>query len=263
MTEDDFMELLAATGRGLSKGGAADLASAVRSAGSADKLRKRADALATPVQQKRAIRLAKAWESSVFDAEAVAVGIRSAEAASRAERDSEAVELTWTGPKPIKPAVSRNDEALFEVVGSATESLLVVSYATYKVPELVAMLGEAVGRGVRVDLVLEFHGRDADQPQSYDPIQGLGGPLASGIVVWEWPIDQRPADNGKVGYIHVKCAVADRDQAFVSSANLTVYAMEKNMELGVVIRGGDVPRRIADHFRALMDDGTLQEVQLT
>ena len=64
------------------------------------------------------------------------------------------------------------------------------------------------------------------------------------------------------GYLHVKCAVADSRRAFVSSANLTVYAMETNMELGVVLHGGDVPRRIAAHFAALIDAGVLQRVGL-
>ncbi len=263
MSNDDLIESIAMIGRQLSKGGVSELAFVVVAAGSPANLVVRADGLPTPIQQKRAVQLAHVWEGASFGAEAVAVGLRAAQEAARIERESEVVELTWTGPKPIKPAVARNDEALFEVIGSAESRLIVVSYATFKVPELVAKLDEAVDRGVVVDLVLEFHGSDPDEQQWWDPVQGLGATLPTEVSVWQWPIELRPVKDGKVGYLHVKCAVADGRHAFVSSANLTVYAMERNMELGVVVHGGDVPRRIADHFEALMDDGTLQRVETT
>lgn len=60
--------------------------------------------------------------------------------------------------------------------------------------------------------------------------------------------------------MHAKCAVADRRVAFVTSANLTGAAMTDNMELGLVVRGGDVPRRIANHFDALITSGTLRNL---
>lgn len=52
--------------------------------------------------------------------------------------------------------------------------------------------------------------------------------------------------------------VADRTLAFIASANLAAYAMEANMELGVLIRGGMVPQRIAAHFEKLVSRGTLE-----
>ncbi len=58
--------------------------------------------------------------------------------------------------------------------------------------------------------------------------------------------------------MHAKCAVADRCVAFVTSANLTGAAMTANMELGLVVRGGDVPKRITNHFEALVVGGTLR-----
>ena len=43
------------------------------------------------------------------------------------------------------------------------------------------------------------------------------------------------------GKVHAKVAVADENFCFISSANLTGHAMEKNMEAGVLIRGGAMP----------------------
>ena len=40
---------------------------------------------------------------------------------------------------------------------------------------------------------------------------------------------------------------------FITSANLTGHAMEKNMEAGVLISGGHIPRLLDDHLRSLVD----------
>lgn len=260
--EGKLLACVADTGRQLSAGGANEMAELVRAAGSPAKLISRADGLPTPPQRKLAQVLANAWEvASDVDGAGLAASLRAAQAAAESERLVETVELVWTGPKTDEVAVSRNDQALLELVELANHDLLVVSYATYQVPKLVELLGKVVDRGVAVDLVLEFHGNDPEESQTWDPLRGLGRSLHKGVRVYQWPIEVRPVNKGKAGYIHVKCVVTDGRQAFVSSANLTVYAMEMNMELGIVVRGGDVPRQIARHFRALIDQGILQRVE--
>ena len=57
--------------------------------------------------------------------------------------------------------------------------------------------------------------------------------------------------------MHAKVAVADSKIAFISSANLTAHAMEKNMEAGVLIRGGDLPTQLQDHLDGLVDVRTI------
>ncbi len=50
-------------------------------------------------------------------------------------------------------------------------------------------------------------------------------------------------------------AIADDKIAYFTSANLTGHARDRNMELGLVVRGGDVPRLLADHLAGLIDRG--------
>jgi phosphatidylserine/phosphatidylglycerophosphate/cardiolipin synthase-like enzyme len=45
--------------------------------------------------------------------------------------------------------------------------------------------------------------------------------------------------------------------AFLSSANLTEYAFSLNMELGLLITGGEQPPRVEDHFDRLIEIGML------
>ena len=54
--------------------------------------------------------------------------------------------------------------------------------------------------------------------------------------------------------------MADSAVLFVSSANLTGYAMDTNIELGVLIRGGVQPERVMQQFQSLMDKGMLKSV---
>jgi len=44
----------------------------------------------------------------------------------------------------------------------------------------------------------------------------------------------------------------------VSSANLTESALTLNMELGLLVEGGEVPRRVQEHLDALVAAGQLQ-----
>jgi PLD-like domain len=46
-----------------------------------------------------------------------------------------------------------------------------------------------------------------------------------------------------VSSLHAKCAVIDSNLLFLSSANLTEFAFNLNMELGVLIKGGSLPAR--------------------
>lgn len=171
--------------------------------------------------------------------------------------NAQTIELAWTGPHTGVVPVRRIDQALYEVVAGAERDLIVVSYAVFNVPRLVEGLNRAVSRGVEVLLVLEFEGPEGEQ--TYDPLVALRG-LSEDITVYHWPYAKRPqvGPGGKRGFIHVKAAIADEHVAIISSANLTAYGLDANMELGLVVRGDAIPERIARHFRQLMRDGVLE-----
>jgi phosphatidylserine/phosphatidylglycerophosphate/cardiolipin synthase-like enzyme len=89
----------------------------------------------------------------------------------------------------------------------------------------------------------------------------LGSEVARHATLYTWPAELRPeAGNGKLAALHAKCAVADGARLIVSSANLTEYAFTKNMELGLLIEGGEIPRRVDAHWRALISDRVLVKV---
>jgi hypothetical protein len=54
--------------------------------------------------------------------------------------------------------------------------------------------------------------------------------------------------------------VADGDVCFITSANLTGHAMEQNMEAGVLLTGGQIPKLLLEHLQALVDTKTVSPV---
>ncbi len=193
-------------------------------------------------------------------AKAVAVALVTAAECEHDHRHEESVEIVWTGPEPAETRFRQTEQAILEVVNSASKRLMVVSYAVYRIPRIREALVAAANRGVAIRLVVETPNRVEGQGE-YDCLLALGGHVASVCSVYYWPQENRPTDdNGKVGILHVKCAVADGYRMFVSSANFTEYAFTINMELGLLVTGGKLPDEVDRHFERLVTSGILLRV---
>jgi phosphatidylserine/phosphatidylglycerophosphate/cardiolipin synthase-like enzyme len=204
--------------------------------------------------------LLAAWPSDgVVTEEALVLAI---ECARDRQRDAERtrVSIVWTGPASEAVPVRRTDQALLEVIDGASERLIVMSFAVYRIPDLVNAFLDAIGRGVSVAFVVEPR-RAAYETESAMANRLLGHELASQAQVLVWAEDRRMrAPSGDAGVVHAKCAVADGNKLLVSSANLTQYALSINMELGLLIKGGQVPQRVQSHLEALIASGELRQI---
>jgi cardiolipin synthase len=185
------------------------------------------------------------WAGSpgVSAAEISAAFKGAAEVARRAAEVS-GIEVVWTGPSTGLIPTRRTEQVLLEVIGSATRDLFLVSYVFYGAGSVVAALGDAVRRGVGVKVLLESSGRAWGEMRGESAAALAQAVPGASIYVWE------PGEGG--GAVHAKCAVADHGLAFITSANLTSAALERNMELGLLVRGGAVPDRLHSHLEALV-----------
>ena len=202
------------------------------------------------------------WHSSAGNvgAEAVAVALVTAAKSELDHRHEETVEIVWTGPEPAETRFRQTEQAILEVVNSATKRLTVVSYAVYRIPRIREALVAAANRGVGIRMIVETPNRIEGQGE-YDCLLALGDNVASVSSVYYWPQENRPQDeNGKIGKLHVKCAVADGHRMFLSSANFTEYAFTINMELGLLVTGGKLPEQVERHFERLIEAGSFLRV---
>jgi phosphatidylserine/phosphatidylglycerophosphate/cardiolipin synthase-like enzyme len=65
-------------------------------------------------------------------------------------------------------------------------------------------------------------------------------------------------ERGKCAALHAKCIVVDRRTVFVSSANFTEAAQEKNIEVGLLLRSTVVAERVGRFFEQLIVRGVLK-----
>lgn len=219
------------------------------------------NAVPTAVFRHHAAAICEAWMATSGPAvggDGIALSVRSAAEAVQDVRGEQHVSVVWTGPASYEVPVRATSALLAEVIEEARKSLIVVSFAAYKVAAIVDALRTAADRGVDVRLVLESV-VESKGKLSHDAKEAFDA-LGTTVSFYVWPAELRVSKGGGHAAMHAKCAVADRRTAFVTSANLTGAAMTDNMELGLVVRGGDVPKRIASHFDALIAAGDLREL---
>jgi phosphatidylserine/phosphatidylglycerophosphate/cardiolipin synthase-like enzyme len=124
----------------------------------------------------------------------------------------------------------------------------------------VGELEQALNRGVALRIVLGDREVHSDQEIDRQLCQ-LGDLVSAQATLLQWQPERRPRDEaGRAGLMHAKAAVADSRIAFLTSANLTEAALERNMELGVLIRSGTVPSSIDRLIDALLESGELLPV---
>ncbi len=209
----------------------------------------------TPPARAKLDALLNAWSASGTSGEFLA-GLLVGAAHARRHTEAEiTVELAWTGPTTRFVATRRTDQVLLDLIRHAERELFLVSFVAYDVPPVVEAFNEAIRRGVEVCFLLESSESQGGS-LDVDPIQTMRTAVP-GAELYAWLEKAGPFAGGRV---HAKVAVADGRTAFVSSANLTGYALGKNMEAGVLIEGGAIPPALHAHLQALIDTRTICRV---
>lgn len=190
-----------------------------------------------------------------IDGRAVALAIQASSYAATKLSIEQRVEIAWTGPGTEAVPLRRVDQILYELLGAAEREVFLVTYAAYKADRALDALRDATERGVRVMLVVEL-AQESGGKITFDGLDTIRTRVPRANVFY-WPLERRSRTaTGAYGAMHVKCLIVDGKAALVSSANLTDYALEMNMELGLLVHGF-LPSRLAAHFSQLMLRGDL------
>ncbi|MDJ0787431.1 MAG: phospholipase D-like domain-containing protein [Myxococcota bacterium] len=130
-------------------------------------------------------------------------------------------------------AVAVTVEAIDDAQGS-------VDAVVYKFTEeaLLAAVGRAVKRGVRVRLVV-------DESESRNRRSQAGLAEAAGAAVRRW--------EARRGKLHAKFVVVDGEEVLTGSYNWSRSAARSNLELRMSLRDPDVVKRFSQLFEALWD----------
>ena len=200
-----------------------------------------------PSGRTRLDRVTAAWYASgIASAEFSGMLLGASYVYRQAHSESD-TELVWTGPSSELVATRKTEQALLQVINAARERLFLTSFVAYDVASIMAALTKAVDRGVVLSMLLESNDKHGGRV-SIDGIARMRSALPSARVHF-W---KDKGDEFAGGKVHAKVAVCDEELCFISSANLTGHAMEKNMEAGVLIRGGALPRTLHSHLEGLV-----------
>ena len=199
--------------------------------------------------------LIDAWRATSVSAEEVASMLLAAGHIFTRAAKQQTTELVWTGPTTPFVSARRTEQALLQVINAAEQTLFITSFVAYDVSTIVKALNAANDRGVVISMLLESS-HDHGGSITFDAI-GKMRTLVPTARLYAWRDKADPFSDGRV---HAKVAVTDGMMCFITSANLTGYAMEKNMEAGVLISGGNIPRLLDDHLRSLVDTKVVSPV---
>lgn len=209
----------------------------------------------TPAARAALGSLVEVWQTTKLSGDVVAgMLIGAAHTRLRTQRDCE-IELVWTGPTTPFVATRRTEQVLLDLIQQAKRELFIVSFVAYDIPSIIAAINSAVDRGVYTRILVEA---SLTQGGSLlvDPVSTMRNAVPS-AKLYVWTDRPHPFTNGRV---HAKVAVADSAIAFLTSANLTGHALEKNMEAGVLLTGGHVPSSLRDHLHALIETKVIRSV---
>ena len=173
-------------------------------------------------------------------------------------------DLVWSGPE-VAGLHARDTRRVYEeLLGSAEHSVWASSYAYFDGPrafEVLAKRMDAV-QGLTVNLFLNIQRKRGDTSAADELVRRF----ADRFWGTDWPGAARPAvfydpralePNGPGGVLHAKAVVADDEAVFVTSANLTEAAWDRNIEIGLLVRDRALAASLVCHFRGLVDRALL------
>jgi phosphatidylserine/phosphatidylglycerophosphate/cardiolipin synthase-like enzyme len=156
-----------------------------------------------------------------------------------------------------------------ELLGTAERSIWASTYVFFDGPKAFEVLARRMESrpALRVTLLLNIQRQRSDTAASEQLVRRF----ADRFWKTDWPGSSRPNvfydpraldPEGPGGVLHAKAVVADDEVAFVTSANLTEAALDRNIELGVLIRDHALALTIAGYFRSLIDRDLLKPLPL-
>lgn len=195
-----------------------------------------------------------------------AIGLLAAARAQHPPLD-ELIEVVTTGPEAGAVANRDTQVVVQELFQNAQRSVLVAGYELYQAEPVFRTLAERMSSepALAVKMFLNIKRPLGDTSTEAELISGFasrfrGQHWPAGHALPEIYFDPRSLDPDlkRKAVLHAKCVVLDGQTAFVSSANFTEAAQERNIEVGVLIRSGVVAGRLSGFFAALVESGAVR-----
>jgi len=178
-------------------------------------------------------------------------------------------DLVWSGPE-VKGLHARDTRRVYEELLSCAErSIWVSSYVFFDGPKAFDVMARRLDStsDLRVNLLLNIQRKRGDTTATEHLVRSF----ADRFWAVDWPGSTRPSVyfdpraldvERPAGVLHAKAIVADDESVFVTSANLTEAAFDRNIEVGLLVRDRALAMSLVCHFRSLIDLGLLHALPM-
>jgi phosphatidylserine/phosphatidylglycerophosphate/cardiolipin synthase-like enzyme len=179
------------------------------------------------------------------------------------------VDLVTTGGGTSGGGNRTTSVVVGELFRNAQQSVLVAGYAVYQGQRVFQALADRMQESPDLDvrMFLDIQRRQGNTSAPAELVREF----VQRFRTSQWPsgrplpqvfYDPRSVtlESGKAAALHAKCVVIDEFDLFVSSANFTEAAQQRNIEVGLRLRSTIVARRIVRFFESLVAGGHFERV---
>ena len=197
------------------------------------------------------------WERLGVPGSAKAAWLRSLD---EAEGRRESPEFVWSGHEVHGLHARKTRDALERSLAAAEVSVWLSTYTWFEGQKAFGPLADRMDAvpGLDVRLLLNIRRKRGDTTRADDLVRRF----AQRFWETDWPGTRRPrvfydprslAPEGPEGVLHAKALVVDEALTFVTSANLTEAALDRNIEMGLLLRDRVFAATVIGHFRSLIE----------
>ena len=170
------------------------------------------------------------------------------------EKKDEKIELVWSGPGLSNIPIRLTEQVILDLIKNAKESLFIASFAVYKARNVMNEMEKAIDKGVKLTFLLETP-ESSHHKININPIDVIPKKIIQNSKILIWTYNNRKIDgDDQIGTLHGKFIIQDDQRAFISSANLTESAFERNIELGVLIKERNLVKLLRSHIAELIKE---------
>jgi phosphatidylserine/phosphatidylglycerophosphate/cardiolipin synthase-like enzyme len=178
-------------------------------------------------------------------------------------------DLVWSGPEVPGVHARSTRSVVEELMGGAERSIWASTYAFFDGPRAFEILARRMEERpeLRVTLLLNIQRKRGDTTAPDYLVRAF----TDRFWTTDWPGATRPRVfydpralemDGPTGVLHAKALVVDEEAVFVTSANLTEAALDRNIEMGLLVRDRALALSVSSHFRGLIDRGLLRPLPM-
>jgi hypothetical protein len=179
------------------------------------------------------------------------------------------VHVVATGPRGAGGFQRETAVVVEELFRSATKNVVVAGYSVAQGRRVFAALADRMN--VEPSLSARFYLDVTRKPGDTSAASEIRKRFIHRFQTQQWPAGTRlpevyydpralAGEPGRTFALHAKCVLIDESLVFVSSANFTEAARERNIELGLMLCSQIIARRISEFFECLVKDHVLERL---